>query len=57
MVHVFLPTLGVYQDVVDEYYEKLIKVLHEHVVRQVHKEWQGIGESKGHDDILVNTIT
>jgi hypothetical protein len=29
--------LGINQNVVDEYHDKLIKILHEHLVHQIHE--------------------
>jgi hypothetical protein len=38
--------LGVYQDVFNEYHDKLVQLWHEYGIHQVHKMCRNIGESK-----------
>jgi hypothetical protein len=49
-------TLRVDQDVVNEDHDKLVQLRHEHGVHQVHEMCRSIGESKRHDQILVQPI-
>ena len=48
--------LGVYEDVIYEYYDKRIKVLMEDPIHKVHKRGWYIYETKWHDKKLVMTI-
>jgi hypothetical protein len=48
--------LGVNQNVVDENHEKLIQVLHEHLIHEIHEVSRGIRNSEGHHSILVESI-
>jgi hypothetical protein len=45
--------LGVDQDVINEYHDKLIQLLHEYGVHQVHEMCRSIDESKRHNQILI----
>jgi hypothetical protein len=46
-------TLGIDQDVINEYYDKLVQLHHEYGVHQVHEMCRSIGESKRHNKILI----
>jgi hypothetical protein len=48
--------LGVDQDVVNEDHDKLIQLRHEDEVHQVHEMCRSIGESKQHNQILIQHI-
>jgi hypothetical protein len=48
--------LGVDQDVVNEHHDKLVQLWHEHRVHQLHKMCRSIGESKRHNQILVQLV-
>jgi hypothetical protein len=48
--------LGVDQDVINEDHDKLIQLRHEYRVHQVHEMCRGIGESKRHNQILIQPI-
>jgi hypothetical protein len=48
--------LGVDQDVVNEDHDKLVQLRHEYRVHQVHKMCRSIGESKRHNQILIQHI-
>jgi hypothetical protein len=48
--------LGVNQNVVDENHDKLIQVLHEHLIHEIHEIGRGIRKSEGHHGILVESI-
>jgi len=42
-------TLEIYQDIIDEYNDKLIQKWWENSVHQIYKDCWGIGYSEGHD--------
>jgi hypothetical protein len=48
--------LGVEQDVVNENHDKLVQLRHEYGVHQVHEMCRSIGESKRHNQILIQPI-
>jgi hypothetical protein len=48
--------LGVDQDVINEYHDKLVQLWHEYGVHQVHEICRSIGESKRHNQILIQPI-
>jgi hypothetical protein len=48
--------LGVDQDVVDEDHDKLVQLRHDYRVHQVHEICRSIGESKRHNQILIQPI-
>jgi hypothetical protein len=48
--------LGVDQDVINEDHDKLVQLWHEHGVHQVDEICQSIGESKRHNQILVQPV-
>jgi hypothetical protein len=48
--------LGVDQDVINEDHDKLIQLQHEYGVHQVHEMCMSIGESKRHNQILIQLI-
>jgi hypothetical protein len=48
--------LGVDQDVVNEGHNKLVQLQHEYKVHQVHEMCRSVGESKRHNQILVQPI-
>jgi hypothetical protein len=48
--------LGVDQDVINEYHDKLVQLWHEYGVYQVHKMCRSIGESKQHNQILIQPV-
>ena len=45
--------LGINQNVIDEYHDELIKVLHEHLVHQIHEVGWCISQAKRHDSELI----
>ena len=47
---------GIHKDVINEDNDKLIKVLHEHSIHQIHEIGRGIGQSKGHYSELKQPI-
>jgi hypothetical protein len=49
-------TLGIDQDVVNEDHEKLVQLRHEYEVHQVHEMCKSIGESKRHNQILIQPV-
>jgi hypothetical protein len=49
-------TLRIDQDVINEDHDKFIQLRHEHGVHQVHEMCRSIGESKRHNQILVQPI-
>jgi hypothetical protein len=48
--------LGVDQDVVNEYHDKLVQLQHEYGVHQVHEMCRSVDESKRHNQILIQPI-
>jgi hypothetical protein len=56
MLCMLLFTLGVDQDVVNEDHDKLVQLRHEHRVHLVHEMCRSVGESKRHNQILVQAI-
>jgi hypothetical protein len=50
-------SLGIDQDVVNEYHHKLVKELHEHLVHEIHEVGWGIGQTKGHHGVLKQTVS
>jgi hypothetical protein len=56
MLCVLFFALGIDQDVMNEYHDKLIQLRHEYGVHQVHKMCRSIGESKRHNQILLQPI-
>jgi hypothetical protein len=44
------------QDVINEYHDKLVQLRHEYRVHQVHEMGRSIGESKRHNQILIQPI-
>jgi hypothetical protein len=49
-------TLGIDQDVINEDHDKLVQLQHEYRVRQVHEMCRSIGESKLHNQILIQPV-
>jgi hypothetical protein len=47
---------GVDQDVINEDHDKLVEFRHEYGVHQVHEMCRSIGESKRHNQILIQSI-
>jgi hypothetical protein len=45
------------QDVVDEDHEKLVQLFHENRVDQVHEVSGGVGQTKRHHQILIETVS
>jgi hypothetical protein len=56
MLHMLFFTLGIDQDVINEDHDKLVQLWHEHGVHQVHEMCRSIGESKRHNQILVQPV-
>lgn len=56
MLFVFFETIGVYKNAIDKYNDKLIQILVESSVHEVHKSSWHIGESKRHDREIVVAI-
>src|ERR1041385_7698828 len=48
--------LRIYQDIVNEHHHKLVEVLHEYLIYEVHEISWGIGKSEGHHSVLEQTI-
>jgi hypothetical protein len=49
-------TLGIDQDVINEDHDKLVQLWHEYRIHQVHEICRSIGESKRHNQILVQPV-
>jgi hypothetical protein len=56
MLRMLFFTLEIDQDVVNEDHDKLIQLWHEYKVHQVHEMCRGIGESKRHNQILIQLV-
>jgi hypothetical protein len=56
MLRMLLFTLEVDQDVVNEDHDKLVQLQHEYRVHQVHEMCRSIGESKRHNQVLVQPV-
>jgi hypothetical protein len=56
MPHMLFFTLGIDQDVVNEYHNKLIQLRHEYKVHHGHEKGRSIGESKRHNQISIQHI-
>jgi hypothetical protein len=48
--------LGVNKNVIDENHNKLIQVLHEYLIHEIHEIGKGIHKSEGHHGILIESI-
>lgn len=49
MLPMLLSTLGVYENVSDEHYNKEVQIEFEHTVHQIYKCFRGISQSKLHE--------
>jgi hypothetical protein len=56
MLCMLFSTLGIDQDVINEDHDKLVQLRHEYGVHQVHEMCRSIGESKRHNQILVQPV-
>jgi hypothetical protein len=56
ILHMLFFTLGIDQDVINEDHDKLVQLWHEHGAHQVHEMCMTIGESKRHNQILVQPV-
>jgi hypothetical protein len=56
MLFMHILTLRKDQDVISEDYDKLVQLFHENQVHQVHEVSGGIGQTKGHHEILIETL-
>jgi hypothetical protein len=56
MLRMLFFTLGIDQDVINEDHDKLVQLRHEYGVHQVQEMCRSIGESKRHNQILIQSI-
>jgi hypothetical protein len=56
MLRMLLFTFGIDQDVVNEDHDKLVQLRHEDGLHQVHEMCRSIGESKRHNQILIQPV-
>jgi hypothetical protein len=56
MFLMFIFRVGVNQNVIDGNHDKLIHVLNEHLIHEIHKIGGGIHKSEGHHGTLVESI-
>ena len=56
MICMLFFALRINQNVINEYHHKLIKVIHEYTVHQVHEERWRIGQTKRHHCELIQPI-
>jgi hypothetical protein len=57
MLRILFFALGIDQDVVNEYHDKLVQLQHEYGVHHVYEMCRSIGESKRHNQILIQPIS
>jgi hypothetical protein len=57
MLLMLLHTLGVNKYVVNENYDKLVQLVHKHLIHGVHKIRWCVGESEGHHCELILPVT
>jgi hypothetical protein len=57
MLFMLFLTLRKDQDVINEYHDKLVQLFHENRVHQAHEVSRGIGQTKGHHQILIETVS
>jgi hypothetical protein len=53
----FFHTLRIYQNVINEHHDKLVQLQHENRVHEIHEVCRCIRQPKGHDKILIETIS
>jgi hypothetical protein len=53
----FFFRLREYEDLINEDHYKLIQLFHKHLVHEVHEVGKCIGQSKGHNSVLVQSIS
>jgi hypothetical protein len=44
------------QDIINEYHDKLVQFFHKNRIHQVHEVSGAVGQSKGHHQILIETV-
>jgi hypothetical protein len=57
MLDMFLLIFGIDQNIIDKDHYKFVKIRHEYGVHEEHEVGWGICETKGHHQILVETIS
>jgi hypothetical protein len=57
MLFMLFPTLRKDQDVINEDHDKLVQLLHENRVHQVHEMSGGVGQTKRHHQIHIKTVS
>jgi hypothetical protein len=50
-------TLRKDQDIINEDHDKLVQLFHENRVHQVHEVSRGVGQTKGHHQILIKIVS
>jgi hypothetical protein len=53
MFGMFFLILGINQDVIQIYHDKLVEVVHEDIIHQARERSWSIGQAKRHDGVLV----
>jgi hypothetical protein len=48
--------LKIYEDIIDEHHYKLVEVVHEYTIHQVHEESWRIRQIEGHNCVLIKPI-
>jgi hypothetical protein len=56
MLLVLFLILRIYEDIIDEHHYKLIQIVHEHTIHQVHEESWRIHQTEGYKYILIKPI-
>jgi hypothetical protein len=49
--------LGINQNVINKYHNKLIQVFHKHLIHEIHEIGWGVRKSEGHHGILIESIS
>jgi hypothetical protein len=57
VLFVFFYSLQIYKNIVNEYHDKLVQLRHEDKLHEVHEVCWCIHQPKGHDKILIETIS
>jgi hypothetical protein len=57
MLFMFLLILGVDQDVIIEFHDKLVQLWYEYRIHQVHEMAGSMGKPKRHDQILIKVVS
>jgi hypothetical protein len=57
MFGMFFLIFGIDRNIIDEHHYESVKLRHEYGFHEIHEVSGGIGEAKGHHQVLVETIS